>query len=318
MQQLYKAEAGGHGSKQRQHGRAGRDTVVLVPVGTMVSRLRPLHLAEDEAAAHQPSGNNSSGGNEGITGGKRGAGAVGASSSFGVASSLSTGAQQRQPGTGTGRHRPRMHLLSRKRPREAAAGAGGSVDDADVDSGEQLRRASEEELPDWIKRLRQPWVGARDYRSDDEEEEEGSSSLEGEQGEEEEEGREGGSRREGGRGGGQSQQVLADLVQDGQEVRWPAGRACLFGLPCLWGCVPWLALVAWLGGTPGGDLWGSLYCCVHEVNAQTLPVHTLCRWYCCHKPSRSGPLGAGLLQVVVATGGLGGRGNAAFHARPNR
>ncbi|KAL4419463.1 hypothetical protein ABPG77_003576 [Micractinium sp. CCAP 211/92] len=39
VQQLYKAEGGHHGSRQRQHGRAGHDTVVLVPVGTMVQRL---------------------------------------------------------------------------------------------------------------------------------------------------------------------------------------------------------------------------------------------------------------------------------------
>lgn len=41
VQQLYKADSGGHGTKQRQHGRAGRDAVVLVPVGTVVHRLPP-------------------------------------------------------------------------------------------------------------------------------------------------------------------------------------------------------------------------------------------------------------------------------------
>ncbi|KAL4440538.1 hypothetical protein ABPG75_003539 [Micractinium tetrahymenae] len=40
VQQLYKAEPGQHGTRQRQHGRAGHDTVVLVPVGTVVQRLR--------------------------------------------------------------------------------------------------------------------------------------------------------------------------------------------------------------------------------------------------------------------------------------
>lgn len=39
VQQLYKAEAGLHGTKQRQHGRAGKDTIVLVPVGTVVQRM---------------------------------------------------------------------------------------------------------------------------------------------------------------------------------------------------------------------------------------------------------------------------------------
>jgi GTPase involved in cell partitioning and DNA repair len=52
VQQLYKAGGGLHGSKQRQHGRAGTDAVVIVPVGTVVHRLRqPGEPAEGDAAA---------------------------------------------------------------------------------------------------------------------------------------------------------------------------------------------------------------------------------------------------------------------------
>lgn len=53
VQQLYKAEGGHHGSRQRQHGRAGRDSVILVPVGTVVQRLRQQQLgtAGGQAAA---------------------------------------------------------------------------------------------------------------------------------------------------------------------------------------------------------------------------------------------------------------------------
>ena len=45
--QLYRGDPGLHGTKQRQHGRAGRDNVVPVPVGTVVQRLRQ----EGDAAA---------------------------------------------------------------------------------------------------------------------------------------------------------------------------------------------------------------------------------------------------------------------------
>ena len=52
MQQLYKAEPGLHGTKQRQHGRAGRDTVVLVPVGTVVHRVAQPGSAAAAGAAN--------------------------------------------------------------------------------------------------------------------------------------------------------------------------------------------------------------------------------------------------------------------------
>ena len=45
--QLYRGDPGLHGTKQRQHGRAGGANVVLVPVGTVVQRLRQ----EGDAAA---------------------------------------------------------------------------------------------------------------------------------------------------------------------------------------------------------------------------------------------------------------------------
>jgi GTP-binding protein len=40
VRQVYKGEAGAHGSSRRRAGRAGRDVVVLVPAGTVVWRLR--------------------------------------------------------------------------------------------------------------------------------------------------------------------------------------------------------------------------------------------------------------------------------------
>lgn len=64
VQQLYKAGAGTHGSKQKQHGRTGKDTIVLVPVGTVVSRLIPPEELEQRDSASeqhssQPEYNNS-------------------------------------------------------------------------------------------------------------------------------------------------------------------------------------------------------------------------------------------------------------------
>lgn len=60
LQQLYTAGGGLHGSKQRQHGRAGTDTVVLVPVGTVVRRLRPPGQ-EPEQGAGDGAGDSSDG-----------------------------------------------------------------------------------------------------------------------------------------------------------------------------------------------------------------------------------------------------------------
>lgn len=56
VQQLYKAEGGHHGSRQRQHGRAGHDTVILVPVGTMVQRLLQQHPGTESLQANVAGG----------------------------------------------------------------------------------------------------------------------------------------------------------------------------------------------------------------------------------------------------------------------
>ncbi|EFN53884.1 hypothetical protein CHLNCDRAFT_25193, partial [Chlorella variabilis] len=47
VRQLYKAPPGLHGTKQRQHGRAGRDAVVLVPVGTVQDPQQQYQLLAD-------------------------------------------------------------------------------------------------------------------------------------------------------------------------------------------------------------------------------------------------------------------------------
>jgi GTPase involved in cell partitioning and DNA repair len=183
VQQLYKAEPGLHGTKQRQHGRAGRDTVVLVPVGTVVHR------------AAQP----------------------GSAAAAGAAT-FSGRAQQQQQQEG-------MH------------GQGPAA----------VEQEEEEELPEWIRRWQRPFTGA-DYSSDSSGEDEESHAAAGSSG-----GRASGAAgavptagappgraaaSSQGRDQQQQQQqqqdeqqqyeVLADLVEDGQEVvvaqGGPAGR----------------------------------------------------------------------------------------------
>jgi GTPase involved in cell partitioning and DNA repair len=257
VQQLYKAESGSHGSKQKQHGRAGRDTTVLVPVGTVVSRLAPTaepgaespDLALDPGAqrdTHASSGSSSSSSSS-----REGAG------SLPTASAL-PGSSRGQPRQS---HPPRQHLLHRKRQRGDVEGASGLAGPSSGgresgDAGEDLRPAAEDEIPDWLKRWRQPWVGARDYRTDEEEEDpfgdedqgEGagsnsSSSL---------------SRAQAGAGG---YEVLADLVEDGQEVRglFEDPVCCLL----LSSTCSWEELGPGEGGTSLPSLLGRCVPCVH-------------------------------------------------------
>ncbi len=77
VQQLYKAEPGLHGTKQRQHGRAGKDTVLLVPVGTVVQRM-PSRPGDPVTAS-------SSGGSAGGGSGSGAAPAAGAGAMQGAA-----------------------------------------------------------------------------------------------------------------------------------------------------------------------------------------------------------------------------------------
>ena len=179
VQQLYKAEHGLHGTKQRQHGRAGRPTVVLVPVGTVVQR------------AVQPGS----------------AAAAGAATPGGGAQP-----QQQMGGQGQGQ------------------------------AGGEQQEGEEEELPEWIRRWQRPFTG-QDYSSDSDGEAGESHAAAG-----------GGGRPSGaaaaaaaaggapggaaagsqGRAHQQQQQqeeeaqqyeVLADLVEDGQEVVVAQGGA---------------------------------------------------------------------------------------------
>ncbi|PRW39081.1 putative GTP-binding mitochondrial [Chlorella sorokiniana] len=87
VQQLYKAEAGLHGTKQRQHGRAGKDTVLLVPVGTVVQRMPPR-----DGDVVWPAGE---GGSRGSSGGSRSAAAATAGAA-GVAQDAAAAAAQQQ------------------------------------------------------------------------------------------------------------------------------------------------------------------------------------------------------------------------------
>lgn len=200
VQQLYKAEPGGHGSKQKQHGRAGKNTVVLVPVGTVVSQQQLPH-EETEAAGPGPGsdlpGSSSSGSSGGSKASERDGGG-------GAPPSLPPG------GPASSHMGPRRRLAHRARGRQPG-------DQGEGDGNEDLRPASEEEIPEWIRRWRQPWVGARDYRSEEEESDwEGGDSAAGAVG--------GGSGQPRGRAWEEGYRAVADLVQDGQEVGlWDGG-----------------------------------------------------------------------------------------------
>ncbi|GAB4813947.1 hypothetical protein N2152v2_000993 [Parachlorella kessleri] len=229
VQQLYKAEAGTHGSKQKQHGRGGRDTVVLVPVGTVVSRLRPpsgeadnIREAHSGAVAgradpdegqvrckdnSRSSGNCGDGGTDGSSrmatmglwepnGDGLGAGADLAGSG--------------PPPRGRGRKRPRPGGLAKLGPPPA-------------DGEEEFRPAREDEIPDWFQRWRRPWVGARDYRSDEEEEEEEEGKMErlvdgAREGARHPAEASSGSSGSLGRDSSPAAEMVADLVEDGQQV----------------------------------------------------------------------------------------------------
>jgi GTP-binding protein len=96
VRQVYKGEAGAHGSSRRRAGRAGRDVVVLVPAGTVVWRLR------------EPAPGGAGGG-------------------FGGS---------------------------------ATAALGGGTDTANV---EPASAEGGGDAAAWLRRWREPWVGARDY-----------------------------------------------------------------------------------------------------------------------------------------------------------
>ena len=75
VQQLYAAQPGQHGGKQQRHGRAAEDTIVLVPLGTVVWQLGP-----SQAAGGPPGGSGRSrggGGGGGSKGGEMGGAADG-------------------------------------------------------------------------------------------------------------------------------------------------------------------------------------------------------------------------------------------------
>ena len=141
VRQLYKAPPGLHGTKQRQHGRAGRDAVVLVPVGTVVQRLR-------------------------------------------------------QPG-------------------DAPAPASAATEE------QQQGGEEEEDVPEWLRRWRQPFSGAEYSSGSDGGSSDSDSDADEERGDASYAGAGGGAARaaqQAQQDPQQQYQLLADLVEDGQEV----------------------------------------------------------------------------------------------------
>lgn len=152
MPQLAQAESGQPGSNQKRHGRRGKDQVVLVPMGTVVSRLI-----------------------EEITGGAQSNNTKGAKSDTGL--------------------------------------------DSDRNAGET---ENESDLPEWLAAWKRPWSGATDYKSDEEEDGEGSAGRQtGKKDspvasdDSHDDADSGVFHRSGVEDG---YEVLADLIQDGDEV----------------------------------------------------------------------------------------------------
>ena len=123
VQQLYKAEAGLHGTKQRQHGRAGKDTVVLVPVGTVVQRMPPREGYSVQAGGE---------GGRGSAGG-RGAAAATAGAAGMVQEAEAVQQRQQQQQTDEAAEELPEWLLRWRRPFTGADYSSGE-DDSDLDA----------------------------------------------------------------------------------------------------------------------------------------------------------------------------------------
>ena len=155
MPQLMKGESGKHGSRQKLQGRRGTDKVLLVPTGTVVSKLIEVPSASSSSVEYS---------------------SVSSSSS----SRFKTGKVE-------------------------------VVEESEI----------EEDVPQWLQDWRKPWRGQTDYRSGGEEEEE-------ENGEEEDPSKiensmkssrkRKSSSNDGADDDEQGYQILADLIEDGQEV----------------------------------------------------------------------------------------------------
>lgn len=138
VQQLYKAEAGLHGTKQRQHGRAGKDTVLLVPVGTVVQRM-PARPGDVVGAA----GEGGSG-----TASSSGRGSHHAAAAAGAAQDAAAGRQQQQAGDAAADEELPEWLLRWRRPFTGADYTSGE-DHSELDAAGSSSAAGPPAPPDW-------------------------------------------------------------------------------------------------------------------------------------------------------------------------